>query len=102
MDPAALPSAVPPTGAAYVLISHGETGGGGYLSSGQLATTSSADDGAEEERNYANVALALATFYVDDSLNDATDANLHFDDVVSRPSIMTVVSKAGLGPRSHN
>ena len=26
---------------------------------------------------------------------------LHFDDLVSRPSVLAVITKAGLGPRSH-
>ncbi|HUP30355.1 MAG TPA: type II secretion system protein, partial [Usitatibacter sp.] len=40
----------PHTGAAYVLISPGESGGGGYLSSGILGTSSSTD-GTEELKN---------------------------------------------------
>jgi prepilin-type N-terminal cleavage/methylation domain-containing protein len=94
------PTVAPPTGAAYVLISHGETGGGGYLNSGVLAT-STTTDGTEEKLNYANVALrAPPAYYVDDSLMEGA-GNGHFDDIVSRPSILTVVNKASLGPRSH-
>lgn len=88
------------TGAAYVLISHGESGGGGYLGSGSLQV-STVGDGAEEQRNYASLPfVAGVTFYVDDTTNDTIGAT-HFDDIVMRPSIMAVASKAGLAPRPH-
>lgn len=88
------------TGAAYVVISPGESGGGGYLNGGTLAASSSTD-GTEEVKNYANQPyVAATTYYVDDTLVETAGAG-HFDDVVSRPSIMAVVTKAGLGPRSH-
>lgn len=93
MNPAAAPG--PNTGAAYVVISAGESGGGAYSNNGVLAPTSSGGDGDEEKKNYAD--LALQAYYVDDTTNAAP----HFDDVVSRPSIMTVASKAGVAPRSH-
>jgi hypothetical protein len=92
------PASDPPTGAAYVVISAGETGGGAYLyGSGTLGATAGTD-GNEEQKNYAN--LALQPYYLDDAINDTPGAT-HFDDVVSRPSVQTVASKAGLGPRSH-
>ena len=96
MDPAATPN----TGAAYVVISHGESGGGGYLTSGTLGT-SVIGDGTEEAKNYANLPYtAGVTYYLDDILSEAAGAN-HFDDVVARPSVLAVISKAGLAPRSH-
>jgi len=100
MDPAS-GSSNPPTGAAYVVISPGDSGGGGYLGSGQLST-SNTTDGTEESKNYANQVFTnvTATYYVDDSINSTAGAS-HFDDVVSRPSVLSVVTKAGLGPRSH-
>jgi prepilin-type N-terminal cleavage/methylation domain-containing protein len=91
------PTAVTPTGAAYVMISHGETGGGAYLNSGSLAT-STTNDGTEEQKNYAS--LALGAYYVDDSISDIPGAT-HFDDMLSHPTILTVINKAALGPRSH-
>jgi hypothetical protein len=97
MNPAGGP---PPTGAAYVLVSHGETGGGGYLNTG-VRYTSTVTDGTEESRNYADVAYAAGYYYVDDSIADVPGAATHFDDIVSRPSVLAVISKAGLGPRSH-
>ena len=94
MDPAVAPF----TGAAYVVVSHGESGGGGYLNSGELAA-SSVGDGTEEMKNYASAQYVAATsYYVDDGIADAAGAT-HFDDIVSRPTIMGVAAKAGLGPR---
>jgi prepilin-type N-terminal cleavage/methylation domain-containing protein len=89
------------TGAAYVLISAGESGGGAYLSSGQLGV-SIVGDGTEELKNYASLPFTsnVVTYYVDDSLAEAADTS-HFDDLVSRPSVLAVITKAGLGPRSH-
>ncbi len=92
-----LPAGMPPTGAAYVLVSHGESGGGAYLDTGQLATSTLAD-GTEEQKNYAN--LPLAAYYVDDQATDVPGA-AHFDDIVIRPSVLSVANKAGLGPRAH-
>lgn len=89
----------PPTGAAYVVVSAGSSGGGAYLSSGQLSTAT-AVDGNEEQKNYANVAYSAAGYYVDDSISDVSGAT-HFDDIVSRPAVLAVINKAGLGPRSH-
>lgn len=95
------PAGAPPTGAAYVVISHGESGGGGYLNTGVLYT-SITTDGTEEQKNYANLALrGPPLYYVDDSISDAPVAATHFDDIVSRPSLLSVITKAGLGPRSH-
>jgi len=87
----------PFTGAAYVLISHGESGGGAYLDTGQpFAGTTT--DGTEEQKNYPS--LGLQAYYVDDQPTDVAGA-AHFDDVVVRPSVLSVATKAGLGPRSH-
>ena len=92
------PAAAPPTGAAYVMISAGETGGGAYLTTGVVATRT-ITDGNEERKNYANA--AVQPYYVDDSISDVAGAT-HFDDIVSRPSVLTVINKAALGPRSHS
>lgn len=90
MDPAA------GTGAAYVVISGGESGGGNYLGSGTLSTATTTD-GTEEQKNYASLVIG---YYVDDSVTDVSGAS-HFDDFISRPSILSVISKAALGPRAH-
>ena len=91
------PAATPPTGAAYVVISAGESGGGAMLNTGQ-ASSSTTTDGTEEQKNYAN--LALGAYCVDDAISDVA-GNTHFDDIVSRPTLLTVINKAALGPRSH-
>jgi prepilin-type N-terminal cleavage/methylation domain-containing protein len=94
------PNATPHTGAAYVVVSAGESGGGGYLSSGTLAS-STVGDGTEEMKNYASLPYTVAvTYYVDSALTETADAT-HFDDWVSRPSVLAVITKAGLGPRAH-
>jgi prepilin-type N-terminal cleavage/methylation domain-containing protein len=93
------PTLDPPTGAAYVVISHGESGGGAYNTNGIIQVTTSGGDGTQESVNYADA--AVGGYYVDDSIYDASGAATHFDDTVSRPAILTVISKAGLGPRSH-
>ena len=90
----------PHTGAAYVVISHGSTGGGAYTGQGALVTTTATMDGTEEAKNYANLALDAAAYYVDNETRDTTD-NTHFDDIVLRPSVLSVVSKAGLAARTH-
>ena len=91
------PAGSPPTGAAYVLISHGESGGGALLANG-VVFPGTATDGTEEQKNYAS--LAPQAYYVDDQTSDIS-GTAHFDDIVLRPSILNVASKAGLGPRSH-
>jgi prepilin-type N-terminal cleavage/methylation domain-containing protein len=95
MNPAVSPG--PNTGAAYVVISAGETGGGAYNNMGTLMA-STTTDGTEEAKNYNN--LAPQPYYVDDTTADAAGVT-HFDDVVSRPSILSVATKAGVAPRSH-
>jgi prepilin-type N-terminal cleavage/methylation domain-containing protein len=92
------PNAATPTGAAYVTISAGPSGGGAYLSSSGTLGASSSTDGTREQVNYANA--ALSAFYVDDTIVSAPGTG-HFDDLMSRPSVYTVVTKAALGPRSH-
>ena len=87
----------PATGAAYLLISHGESAGGGYTSAGVLAPTSSTD-GTEEQKNYAN--LAIQPYYVDSEISDVAGAT-HFDDVVVRSTVLNAATRAGLGPRAH-
>lgn len=86
-----------PQGAAFVVLSHGPSAGGGYTTSGQLRTTTSGTDGTREQFNYAN--LSLRTSYTDESFAEVAGTD-HFDDFVIRPSILSVISRAGLQPRS--
>ena len=108
------------TGAAYVLISHGPSGAGAYNGNGvlQLGTI---DPGINcEERNLNGLALAKpatqANAYCDGPLNDNAKGyiypvppppvqlprtEVHFDDYMSHPTIMSVLNRAQLGPRAH-
>lgn len=90
----------PTGGAAYVLVSHGKIGGGGFrIGGGSVVGFTGA--GADEITNANGVAITFpTTFFVDKGLNDATDAT-HFDDIVVRPSIMKVLQQAQRGPRAH-
>ncbi|MGE5097956.1 MAG: type II secretion system protein [Betaproteobacteria bacterium] len=106
MDPRS--TATPPvsTGAAYVVISHGPEGGGGYSADGILMS-SAVSAGTKEAKNFANIAYSPPPlsgspgwYLVDDVIN-GTATSLHFDDLVSRPGILALAVKAGVGPRAH-
>lgn len=97
MNPAASPS----TGAAYVLISHGENRAGGYDATGTLQGATGPAAGTEEQKNFANASFTNGTTdYVDDFPVFAETTG-HFDDFVVRPTILGVATKAQLGPRAH-
>lgn len=91
------PAATPSTGAAYLLISHGENQAGGYGSSGALSASAKGIVGTNEEHNRAD---ASQSYYVDAPQN-FSDSLARFDDFVARPSIISVIQRAHLGPRSH-
>lgn len=109
------------TGAAYVIISHGPTGAGAYNKNGAgapLFTTQpgtlsipnptppppALPGGNDEIPNFngRNIAIpsAQATTYRAAALNDRP-TQIHFDDYLSHPTIMSVLTKANLGPRAH-
>lgn len=95
----------PSTGAAYVVISHGENSVGGYSNQGTIQSGSVASGTLEAANNAADVAFtaALSTAaptFVDDFPSYNADTG-HFDDFVVRPSILAVATKAQLGPRAH-
>lgn len=102
------PSHSPSTGAAYIVISHGENTEGAYNNLGVLQSSTTSSGSLEAGNNAANVAFAHATStaladasaFVDDFPSYSTGTG-HFDDFVVRPSILTVATKAQLGPRSH-
>jgi len=93
MDPALNPS----TGAAYVLISHGENRSGGYSDVGILLAATIAAEGSDETQNRVDTSLP---YYVDAPQRFTTNAT-RFDDFVLRPSIISVIQRASLGPRTH-
>jgi hypothetical protein len=61
-------------------------------------TSTTTDGTVEAANNYAD--KALAAFFVDNTISDVAGTG-HFDDIVLRPSILSVATKAGLGPRTH-
>jgi prepilin-type N-terminal cleavage/methylation domain-containing protein len=91
-DPAAM------TGAAYALIGHGSTGGGAYGSSGVLQNFP--DDGTQESLNHNNHPLGPGSIFIKD-LPLETPGPAHFDDFVISPTILSVVSRAQTGARTH-
>jgi hypothetical protein len=102
MDPN--PIVGPSTGAAYVVISHGENRAGAYSSEGKLQDGTPAS-GTAEATNAADFPFVYASSsatvpFVDDFPAYAADTS-HFDDWVLRPSILTVAIRAQLGPRAH-
>lgn len=87
----------PTQGAAYVLISHGKNGVGGYVAgSGVLG---SGTPGSKEIQNSNNQVLT-GWYAIDAEYNDNGDT-ANFDDLVLRASIMRVVLQAQRGPRAH-
>lgn len=92
------PLADPSTGAAFVVISHGENAEGAFNSQGVIQAAASISSGLEEAKNAAN--LVLAAYYVDD-FPSYDSGNGHFDDLLIRPTVLTIATKAQLGPRAH-
>jgi type II secretory pathway pseudopilin PulG len=101
MDPAATPS----TGAAYIVISHGENGAGSYSKEGVLQSGSPASGTLEAANNACNVAFVAATSAATPVLVDDFPVygagTGHFDDFLLRPAILAVATRAQLGPRAH-
>ena len=109
------------TGAAYVIISHGPTGAGAYNKNGAGAPLFATQPGTlsipnplppppilpagnDELPNFNGVNIAIpsaqGTTYRAAPLNDRA-TSIHFDDYLSHPTIMSVLTKANLGPRAH-
>lgn len=89
------------TGAAYVLISHGANRVGGYSVDGVYqGTANGPGPGPREVINFNAAAprtAAPADFYIDATL--AENPAAYYDDIVLRPTVMTVAQGADLGPR---
>jgi prepilin-type N-terminal cleavage/methylation domain-containing protein len=97
------PGAAPPTGAAYVLISHGPNLGPSWSGQGTIANPATMNPGigiigTNEGVNAVNQPVQP---YVDGPL-DGSETTNHFDDILLHPSVSNVASRAGLGPRPHN
>ena len=105
MDPRGTAGSPVSTGAAFVLVSHGQEGGGGYSGEGILQSSPIAA-GTAEAMNFANLTYtappalpaAASVYLVDDAINAVGTA--HFDDLIVRPAVLAVATKAQLGPRA--
>ena len=95
------------TGAAYVLISHGENAYGAINRNGTyLSTAARGIAGTTLEDPNRNLATLTVTSgappqFISATYTNADDAARYFDDIVVRPMVFSVISKAQLGPRSH-
>lgn len=113
LDPFALAGLTQvPTGAAFVLISHGANRAGAYTSAGALIPAAGATPPASalETANFNGAALKVplvscgggagGLYYVNAPFVEGAGAT-HFDDIVVAQSIMNLVTAAGVGPRVH-
>jgi type II secretory pathway pseudopilin PulG len=95
------------TGAAYVLISHGENAYGAINNNG--AYNSSATRGVagttleDPNRNLATLTVTPVAppQFMSATYNNSDDPTRYFDDIIVRPQVFSVINKAQLGPRSH-
>jgi prepilin-type N-terminal cleavage/methylation domain-containing protein len=88
-------------GVAYVLISHGPNRVHGFTTDGvYLATANGPGPGPLEDINRNTLALrsgAPNDFYIDAEF--AENPAAYYDDIVLRPTVISVALAAGLGPR---
>ena len=100
------------TGAAYILISHGDNGYGAISSAGSyVAAAANGVKGTLEDANRNLPTLVVTNGvppqFIDATMSDAPDnstgtpPNYYFDDIIIRPSLLSVINQAQLGPRSH-
>ena len=89
-------------GAAYFLISHGANRVGAYNTDGTLLTIASGPGPSARENINGNGQVLRAadldsTFYIDADYDESPAT--YFDDIVLRPTVISVAMAAGLGPR---
>jgi prepilin-type N-terminal cleavage/methylation domain-containing protein len=95
------------TGAAYVLISHGENRYGAISNIGiYQATAARGIAGTTLEEPNKNLSTLTVTAvappaFMSATYNESDDATLYFDDIVVRPLLYSVIGRANLGPRAH-
>lgn len=98
---AELTSKTASNGVAYVLISHGANRIGGFNAEGNyVATANGLGPGPLENINFNAVAVRTAglnDFYVDTDF--AENPAAYYDDIVLRPTVISVAQAAGIGPR---
>lgn len=89
------------TGAAYIVISPMAEGGGGYSSAGILTNPSVVAGTNGEDRNMNGQAIPVAGFFHDSRILPGGGAGAaHFDDQLIHPTVMQILTKAQLAPRS--
>lgn len=96
------------TGAAYLIISHGENGYGAYAGNGIYLTNAAVGvEGAIEGFNINGPSVTVtstlpssANTFRESNYSEGTAAT-YFDDYLLRPSVFSVIQRAQLGPRSH-
>ena len=106
VDAAELASKADGNGVAYFLISHGANRVHGFTTDGvYLATANGPGPGSREDvnRNQWDVrTTGTNDFYIDAELDEnplPTVGGTYFDDIVVRPTVISVAMAAGLGPR---
>lgn len=88
------------TDVAYVLISHGPSGLGGYTSAGvQQAMPNNADEVANTSTTGPFIARAAAMVNPLTTVNYANNDPAHFDDIIAYRELADFVSKSNLGAR---
>lgn len=96
------------TGAAYVLISHGDNGYGAISSDGTYIATAAPGVSGTIEAFNINDPTKTVTSTLPLSANTFRDADFsegtvatQFDDILIRPSVFSVIQRAQMGPRIH-
>ena len=90
------------TGAAYVLISHGDNGYGAvsnmYVDAATIGTWGALEDANKSSKTVSN---SIPVAFVDAPFSDGDNTTTYFDDIIIRPPLLSVINQAQLGPRSH-
>jgi hypothetical protein len=91
------PTATPPTGAAYVLVSHGPSGMGGYMSTGVRMDMPVGDELDNTRATGGANGFVIRAFSDPDT---AVNTGPHFDDLLAYRSISDLAKRANLAARN--
>ena len=95
------------TSAAFILISHGDNQYGAINNNGKPITTalSGVIGTTLEDPNVNGASLVVTSgappVFIDATFSDTSNPALYFDDIIVRPLLFSVITRAQLGPRSH-